>query len=126
MDELIHQTLADGSPCRVGLLKAENSKLAEAVLRCGIGKQALRDSPGRMQADFDKLDTDGDGVVSKDELAAALVSPAEESPSASSSATKGVGLFPGMLGRQDRDSTQDTKDEAGSCGFGCSAACLQM
>ena len=79
MDELIHQTLADGSPCRVGLLKAENSKLAEAVLRCGIGKQALRDSPGRMQADFDKLDTDGDGVVSKDELAAALVSPAEES-----------------------------------------------
>ncbi|CAE7213084.1 CML14 [Symbiodinium sp. CCMP2592] len=52
LDELIHQMLADRSPCRVGLLKAENSKLAEV--------------------DFDKLDTDGDGVVSKDELAAAL------------------------------------------------------
>ena len=126
MDELIHQTLADRSPCRVGLLKAENSKLAEAVPRCGIGKQALGDSPSRMQVDFQKLDTDGDGVVSKDELAAALVSPAEESPSASSSATKGVGLFPGMLGRQDWDSMQDTKDEARSCGFACSEACLQM
>ena len=107
-------------------MKAENSKLVEAVPRRGIGKQALGDSPSRMQVDFQKLDTDGDGVVSKDELAAAPVSPAEESPSASSSATKGVGLFPGMLGRQDWDSMQDTKDEARSCGFACSEACLQM
>ena len=60
-------------------MKAENSKLVEAVPRRGIGKQALGDSPSRMQVDFQKLDTDGDGVVSKDELAAALVSPAEES-----------------------------------------------
>ncbi|OLP85727.1 hypothetical protein AK812_SmicGene33255 [Symbiodinium microadriaticum] len=45
VDELI--------PRRVGMLKEETSKLAEAF-------------------DFDKLDTDGDGVVSKDELAAAL------------------------------------------------------
>ncbi|CAE7350329.1 CML14 [Symbiodinium sp. CCMP2456] len=88
LDELIHQ-----SPHRIGMLKAENAKLAEAVSSLwSESRQALGDSPCSMQVDFDKLDTDGDGVVSKDELAAALVSPADESPS-------------------DWDSMQDTKDQ---------------